>query len=224
MIRTEADVTLADEADDPEALRRSLAVVREAVQRSERLIDALLTLARANGDDHRRTDVDLSELVRELTDETNLEGLRLELTLRPASVRGDRQLLRTMAANLIDNAIRHNSADGWIKIRTESTAQHARLEIANSGAMIPAAETASLTEPFRQLATARTGHGHGLGLSIAASISQAHGGQLAIDALDQGELRVSIALPGTARTLRPSARHQASCHPPPPPPAVNHPK
>jgi hypothetical protein len=100
-----------------------------------------------------------------------------------------------MAANLIDNAVRHNSADGWIEIRTESAGEEARLEIANSGATITAEETASLTEPFRRLGTARTGDGLGLGLSIAASVAQAHGGQLEIDPLERGGLRVSIGLP-----------------------------
>jgi signal transduction histidine kinase len=195
VIRTEADVTLADEADDPEALRRSLAVVRDAGARSERLIDALLALARAERDDHPRADVDLRQLVRQLIDETDLDVLGLELTLRPARVIGDRQLLRTMAANLIDNAVRHNTADGWIEIRTESVGQEARLEISNSGAMIAAEEAASLTEPFRRLGTARTGDGLGLGLSIAASVAQAHGGQLAIDPLERGGLQVSIRLP-----------------------------
>jgi signal transduction histidine kinase len=194
VIRTEADVTLADEADDPEALRRSLAVVREAGERSERLIDALLTLARADRGDHPRIDVDLSEVMRQLTDETDFDGLRLELVLRPARVLGDRELLRTMAANLIDNAVRHNSADGWIEIRTESAGQEARLEISNSGPTITADEAASLTEPFRRVGTARTGDGLGLGLSIAASVAHAHGGQLTIDALQRGGLRVSVRL------------------------------
>jgi signal transduction histidine kinase len=100
-----------------------------------------------------------------------------------------------MAANLIDNAVRHNTANGWIKIDTESAGDEARLEISNSGAVIAPEEAASLTEPFRRRGTARTGEGLGLGLSIAASVAQAHGGQLAIDPLQRGGLRVSIALP-----------------------------
>jgi signal transduction histidine kinase len=197
VIRAEADVTLADEADDPEALRRALAVVREASERSERLIDALLALARAGRDDHPRSEVDLSQLVRQLTDETELDDLRVDLTLRPARVRGDPELFRTMAANLIDNAVRHNTADGWIKIGTESAAGEARLEISNSGAVLTPEEAASLPEPFRRRGTARTGDGLGLGLglSIATSVAQAHGGQLAIIPLERGGLRVSIALP-----------------------------
>jgi signal transduction histidine kinase len=195
VIRTEADVTLADEADDPKALRRSLAVVREAGERSERLIDALLALARAERGDRPSVEVDLGELVHQLTDEADLDGLRLELAARPARVLGDRELLRTMAANLIDNAIQHNSGEGSIKIRTESDGAEARLEISNSGAMITAEEAASLTEPFRRHGVARTGHGLGLGLSIADAVAHAHGGELAIEPLERGGLRVSIRLP-----------------------------
>jgi signal transduction histidine kinase len=195
VIQTEADVTLADEADDPEALRRAVTVMREAGQRSERLIDALLALARAERNDHSKTDVDLGELVRELIDDSDPDGLRLELALRPARVLGDRQLLRTMAANLIDNAVRHNTADGWIEIRTDAAGEKARLEISNSGAVITGEAAASLTEPFRRLGSARTGDGLGLGLSIAASVAQAHAGQLAIHPLRRGGLQVSIRLP-----------------------------
>jgi signal transduction histidine kinase len=215
VIRTEADVTLADEADDPEALRRAVTVMREAGERSERLIDSLLALARAERDDHPRVEVDLSELVRGLTEETDLDGLRLERTLRRAPVLGDRELLRTMAANLIDNAVRHNTAEGWIEIRTESAGEGARLEISNSGTLITAEEAASLTQPFRRLGTARTGDGLGLGLSIAASAAQAHGGHLEIDPLERGGLRVSIGLPAAPGrpnrsdgVLEPAPRHR----------------
>lgn len=197
VIRAEADVTLADEPEDPEALRRSLAVVRDAGRRSERLVDALLTLARADQDDHQRIEVDVGQLVRELTKEIDLHDLRLELDLRPARVLGDRDLLRTMAANLIDNAARHNTPDGWIEIGTESTGGEARLEVANSGEVITTEQAASLTEPFRRLRTTRTGNGHGLGLSLAASVAQAHGGRLAIEPLTGGGLRVSIRLPAS---------------------------
>ena len=195
VIRTEADVTLADEADDPEALRRSLAVVREAGERSERLIDALLALAQADRDDRPRVEVDLSRLVREVVEQTDLGGLRAELALGPARVIGDPDLLRTMAGNLIDNAVRHNAGDGWIGIRTDPLTDGARLEISNSGPPTTAEEAASLATPFRRLGEARTGDGLGLGLSIASSVAEAHGGALTIEPLERGGLRVSVELP-----------------------------
>jgi signal transduction histidine kinase len=211
VIRTEADVTLADEPDDPEALRRAVTVMRQAGQHSERLIDALLALARAERNEHPTTDVDLGELVRELIDETDLEGLPLDLSLRSAPMLGDRELLRTMAANVIDNAVRHNQADGWIKIRTESAGEEARFEISNSGTVVAAEEVASLTEPFRRLGTARTGDGLGLGLSIAASVAQAHGGELTITPLERGGLRVLIRLPAARMSRdRSDGDHQSS--------------
>jgi hypothetical protein len=194
VIRTEADVTITDEADDPEALRRSLAVVREAGERSERLIDALLLLARADRGDHARVEVDLGELVGQLIDEADLDGLRLERSLRPAPMLGDRDLLRAMASNLIDNAIRHNSPGGWIEIRTEAGGEESWLEISNSGATMTAEEAASLSEPFRRVGTVRTGDGLGLGLSIAASVADAHEGRLEIEPLERGGLRVSVAV------------------------------
>jgi signal transduction histidine kinase len=194
--RTLLEVALGDpEASDD--LKRLAPTLLTTNERSERLIDALLALARADRGDHPRVEVDLSELVRRLTDATDLDGLRLELNLQPARVLGDRELLRTMAANLLDNAVRHNTPGGRIEIRTESDGGEAWLEISNSGAVIAAEEAAGLTEPFRRLGAARTGDGHGLGLSIAASVARAHGGQLAIEPLERGGLRVTIRLPAT---------------------------
>jgi signal transduction histidine kinase len=195
VIQTEADVTLADEADDPEALRRSLVVVREAGERSERLIGALLALARVEQDDHARIEVDLSRLAQQVADEADLDGLRLDLALQQALVLGDPELLRTMATNLVDNAVRHNLPSGWIEIRTELAGESARLEISNPGARITPEDAALLTEPFRRLGTARTGDGFGLGLSIVASVAQAHGGGVTIEPLDRGGLRVLVELP-----------------------------
>lgn len=203
VIRTEADVTLADEADDPEALRRSLAVMREAGARSERLIDALLALAQADRDDRPRVQVDLSRLVREVVEEADLGDLRTELALGPAHAIGDPDLLRTMARNLIDNAVRHNSGDGWIEVRTDSVEDGVRLEISNSGAPTTFEEAASLATPFRRLANPRTGDGLGLGLSIASSVAEAHGGVLSIEPLERGGLRVSVELGRSGGADRP---------------------
>jgi signal transduction histidine kinase len=195
VIRTEADVTLADEADDPAALRRSLEVVREAGERSERLIEALLALAQTERVDRPRVEVDLGRLTRELAEEIDMDGMRLDASLGPARVLGDRELLRTMTGNLLENAVRHNTDEGWIEVRTEATRDEARLEVSNSSSPIASGEAASLTLPFRRLGTARTGEGLGLGLSIAASVAQAHGGELAIEPLERGGLRVSVVLP-----------------------------
>ena len=112
-----------------------------------------------------------------------------------------------MADNLIDNAVRHNTAEGWIEIRTESAGGEARLEISNSGTVMTAEEAASLTEPFRRRGTARTGDGLGLGLSIAASVAQAHGGQLTLDPVQRGGAPRLGCAADRARERRPPDGH-----------------
>jgi signal transduction histidine kinase len=202
VIRTETDVALADESEDPEALRQALVRVRAAGGRSERLVDSLLALAQADRADRPRVDLDLAELTGDLTNAEELDGLRVERDLGPAPVHGDRELLRTMVGNLIDNAIRHNTPRGWVRVQTKRAGDVSRLEIANSGSPIPAEEAQALVEPFRQAGSARTGEGIGLGLSIAVAVAEAHDGRLAVAALDGGGLVVEVELPAaSARRL-----------------------
>jgi signal transduction histidine kinase len=194
VIRTEAEVTLADEGDDPAALKRSLAVVREAGARSERLIDALLDLARADRADRPRTVLDLAQVVRERLDGLDLGHLRFDAQLAAAQTIGDRDLIRTLVANLLSNAVHHNVAGGWIAVSTSTTEERAVLEVSNSGDLITEGEAATLAEPFRRLSTVRTGPRLGLGLSIAQSIAQAHGSRLELAQVPGGGLRVRVAM------------------------------
>jgi signal transduction histidine kinase len=57
-------------------------------------------------------------------------------------------LVERLVTNLIDNAVRHNVADGWIQVTTGTRDGMAYLEVANGGAMIPEDLVPSLFEPF----------------------------------------------------------------------------
>jgi signal transduction histidine kinase len=194
VIRTETDVTLADESTDPDAMRRALTVVRQAGARSERLIDALLDLARADRADRPRSVIDLADLIQERLDELDLSGLRVRGRLASARTIGDRELISTMIRNLIDNAVHHNVAGGWISVLTGTDGERAFLEISNSGAQLTQDQAATLVEAFRRLGAARTGAGLGLGLSIAQSIARAHGSELLLEPLGGGGLRLRVVL------------------------------
>jgi signal transduction histidine kinase len=71
----------------------------------------------------------------------------------------------------------------------------ALLAVANSGSMAPADEVGNLTQAFRRGGRARTGDGHGLGLAIVAAVAHAHHGQLTIEPIGEGGLRVEMRLP-----------------------------
>ena len=83
-----------------------------------------------------------------------------------------------MLFNLIQNAIRHTPPDGTVTVRTSRYADGVEIEIADTGAGIPAAERERVFEPFHRLDAARTDGGAGLGLAISRAIVEAHGGRI----------------------------------------------
>jgi signal transduction histidine kinase len=117
--------------------------------------------------------------------------------MRPSSASSaDSAMLERLAGNLVDNAVRHNIRGGWVSIRTGTGAERARLEIANSGPVIPEELVPALFEPFRRVEE-RTSvrDGTGLGLAIVRSIGTAHGASVEAHGLPAGGLRVVVALP-----------------------------
>jgi signal transduction histidine kinase len=202
-MRTLIDVALAKPAGPACQPAPLLTGIRAAVDKSEDLIEALLTLARSDrGLEHTET-VDLPTAVEDAID---LHGpaaaarhVRIRSDLEPAQVTGDRVLLERLASNLIDNAIRHNTPGGWVLASTRSRAGLAELTIANSGEPIPPDQTAALFEPFRRLpAAAGSRPGTGLGLSIVASVASAHGGRAQARARSDGGLEVQVTFPAAA--------------------------
>ena len=203
IMRTEIDVALADPATSSVELRAMGERVREATERMERLIDALLTLARSERGLQVRQPVDLSEVasgaVASASADTGAEAVCVRTSLARAPVAGDPALLERLAANLVENAVRHNHPGGWVEVTTGASDGRASIRVSNSGPVVPPAEVPALFEPFRRLAAARTasGRGAGLGLSIVRSVAQAHGGTVHARARDEGGLEVVVDLPGT---------------------------
>ncbi|MBT2229324.1 cell wall metabolism sensor histidine kinase WalK [Nonomuraea sp. NEAU-A123] len=193
------EVALADSAADAGALRTVLERLLTNGKHQERLIEALLTLARSQQGLHHRQPVDLAAIAGQALGQRGDQGVRVESALRPAPASGDRALLERLVANLLDNAARHNVPDGWIKVTTAVESGRPTLRISNSGPVIPPDRVPTLLQPFQRLETGRraTGDGLGLGLSIVAAIVQAHHGTLEARALPGGGLEVAVALTGS---------------------------
>jgi signal transduction histidine kinase len=200
IIRTEVDVALQTREVTVEKLTAMAGVVRSASERSERLIEALLTLARSDRGELYREPVDLAAVARSALDDVAGEmvsrDLRVEADLSSASAVGDRALLERLVSNLVENAVRHNVPGGWISIRTEIRAGDATIVVANGGAAITPSDAARLTTPFRRLGDERTRRppGSGLGLSLVDSVARAHGGRLELTAPGEG-LIATVELP-----------------------------
>jgi signal transduction histidine kinase len=211
--RTMLEVALADPHASAATLRSVCEDVLEASLQQQRLIDALLTLARSQrGLDHREY-LDLAAITRVILDsrepEAAAHGLAINVSITPAPVLGDARLLQRLAVNLIDNAIRHNVPGGSIEMRVAISDGHPQLTITNTGPVIPADQTARLLQPFQRPATTPrvNNEGLGLGLSIVAAIAKAHRATLTVRPGPHGGLSFCISFPpATATCAVPESR------------------
>jgi signal transduction histidine kinase len=211
MIRTEAEVALADADADEQRLREMGEVVIEGVDRTEALLDGLMTLARTQRGLVRREPADLADCLRPAVSltarEAGARSVELRVTASTAPVTGDRRLLERVAANLLENAVRYNHAAGTVWAQTAIRDGDSVLRVENTGAPLAPEEVARLAEPFERLGRhADTGRA-GLGLSIARSVVQAHGGELALRARPAGGLMAEVRLP-RAQTGRANQRSE----------------
>ena len=208
VMRTEIDVTLSDDVADIQEYRRMAMVVRDASERANGLVDALLILARSEAQGRqlaRRVPFDLTDGVHAALSAQKNEMARLKLDvatdLPPAVVTGDPGLLERLAGNLIENAVRYNHLHGRLWVRTEVPAPGlARLVVGNTGFEVEQVDVPGLFEPFRRGGREQTGaRASGLGLSIVRAVCEAHGGTVGAVAQAGGGLVVTVTLPGTPR-------------------------
>jgi len=214
VLRAEVDVALADPDASVAELRAMGETVREATIETEQLLESLLTLARSEAGVDQRVAVDLGAAVARAVDLRRDEAAERGIALRveapaeaPTLVDGDRRLLERLAANLVDNAVRHNVAGGWVRVALTCDPDAVRLAVENAGDPIPDASAARLVEPFQRLARRGDGpSGAGLGLSIVRAVAIAHGGDVDVRARPGGGLTVTVRLPrSAASTPAPSA-------------------
>jgi signal transduction histidine kinase len=208
VIRSEAEVALANPEPDIDELRDMAAAVVDASRRTEALLAGLLILARSQRGLVASRPVDLAEAARpaleHARDRAAREGVRLSGELEPAPTEGDPALLERVAANLIENGIAYNRPGGFVSVSTRAAGAGAELRVENSGPPVGREDAARLAEPFERLGRDSDGRGAGLGLSIVSAVSEAHGGTLAIEPRPEGGLVVCVRLPGAGAGRAPA--------------------
>jgi two-component system, OmpR family, sensor kinase len=196
--------TLSHASGDAE---RSAAMERlsEGVQRAIRLVGQLLALAR----EEPRTPaqfgpVELEPLAREVVAElvpfADTRHVDLGLSgAHPVVVSGDREALRSLLRNLIDNAVRYSDEGGRVDVSVDSSgsteAPRPQLSVTDNGPGIPPEEHARVFDRFYRRAGSAP-PGSGLGLAIVKTIADSHGATLTLAAGPGGRgLRVVVEFP-----------------------------
>jgi signal transduction histidine kinase len=183
-------------SDDLKQLAPRLLSINE---RSERLVEGLLALARSEQGIDERTAIDLAEAaaaaVEQHEDEALERGITVTTDVHPAPITGSPVLIEQLATNLVQNAVRHSAADGRAVVRTGCQDGHSFLQVENPGAVLHLDEIDGLFEPFRRGNGRTSSCGVGLGLSIVRSVARVHGGRVVARPRENGGLVVRVELP-----------------------------
>ena len=182
--------------DDPASRAAALAVADDELDRMARLVDDLLTLARADDPDFVVPgDVEVSELTLGVLTRARALGER-DWQLDDVGAgffRGDEQRLLQAMLQLAANAVSHTGTGDTIRIGSAVDDEHVDLWVHDTGPGIAPSDRERVMERFVRTGTSRA-EGSGLGLAIVGGIARAHGGTVVIDDSTVGA-RVRLHLP-----------------------------
>ena len=203
VLRGEAEVALM-QASSSEHYRRVLASQLEEFEKLTRMINQLLTLARAESGDVEIADesVDLSVMTPALAEQlqpvASAKDVSLTWNCAPnVRVIGDASWIERIILNVVDNAIKFTPSGGHVEVRVSDGTENAVLEVRDDGIGIPTEALPHIFERFYRADPARSDRadGAGLGLSLVKwAVDQHHGSIRVESGLGKGT-RVAIRIP-----------------------------
>jgi signal transduction histidine kinase len=163
-----------------------LALIADETNRLATLIGDVLDTSRieAGTFSYRFTEVDVAELVRATVAGFALHQDEVTVVAHAGSavprVRGDRERLRQVLRNLLENAVKYSRTGEAVDVRTWAEDGCVRVAVEDTGPGIPAEQHGLIFERFGRANVGLGKPGTGLGLFIARSIAEAHGGTLSV--------------------------------------------
>ena len=193
-LSAQAQVALAE--SDPDLRKKALQSVLLAADRMSRLVEQLLTLARA--DNALATDwpeFDLAglacDVVADLAPDALNKQIEIELdTPEQVLLKGERHWLAILLRNLIDNAVRHSPKSGVVRVFLQVTDGQIVLEVRDQGPGVSVELRDKLGQRFWR-GDGNVETGSGLGLSIVRRIAELHGAKLSFEGV-AGEMGLMV--------------------------------
>jgi heavy metal sensor kinase len=185
--RTAAAVALQQPHRGEAEYRETLALVEQQTTRLSRLVDDMFTLARVDAGSYpvRRTPMYLDEVVDDVVRGARVLADTKDVTIDVTSIEsaactGDEELVRRLAGNLLDNAVRHAPPRSSVQVDLRRADDQLVLSVSNAGEVIPPEIQSRIFERFVRVDNARTSTsgGAGLGLALARWIARAHEGDV----------------------------------------------
>jgi two-component system, OmpR family, sensor histidine kinase TctE len=183
----QAKLELELSGSSPEQWQSTLASLRQATERTIRLTNQLLTLARAEAGGQPLTtikELNLRDVAQEVGQDWLHRALARELDLgfelSDVLIFADPFLVRELLSNLVGNAVEYANGPGKITVRCGVSAERAFLEVEDEGPGIPERERTKVFQRFYRMQGTR-GNGSGLGLAIVREIAAAHRGSAEVN-------------------------------------------
>jgi len=197
-----------DAAHSPD--RRLLEVALRNTRNAARLVQSMGDLAQLDEPEFKlRAEVmDIVELLddvaRRFTERAQRQGVKLQVACTDRVLAAvDVELFERALANLVDNALKFCKAGDSVHLDASRDADGHRVHIrvTDTGPGIPAADLPRLFDRFyqsRHSTAPSTGEGgKGLGLAIVKRIMEMHGGEVVVESVQSGGVRVCLSLPST---------------------------
>lgn len=199
---------LLERAQDDGERRRGMAELASGIDRSQRLIEQLLQVARSepDGKPDRFEPVDLADLVRSVVSVFSVKAEHVGLDLgasvpsSPLRVHADPNQLTVLLNNLVENAFRYTPAGGVVDVEASLVAGQPTLTVTDTGPGIPEADRERVFDRFYRCedaqSQARDGSGSGLGLAIVKSIADRHQARVVLATAPSGQgLQARVIFP-----------------------------
>jgi two-component system OmpR family sensor kinase len=210
ILRGEAEVALM-QTHTPEQYRRVLASQLEEFEKLTRMINQLLTLARAESGEVEmvREPVNVSTMVQTLTEDLEPVAASKQVKLtcscdRNVTVSGDSGWIERIVLNLLDNAIKFTRPGGHVRVSVSNRGPTATLEVEDDGIGIPSEAIPHIFERFYRSDPSRSNRsgGAGLGLSLVKWAVDQHRGSIEVESTAGSGSRFRVHLP--SRIINPN--------------------
>jgi two-component system, OmpR family, heavy metal sensor histidine kinase CusS len=183
-------------------IQQTLSDLLDEVRRLGTIIRKLLLLSLADAGQMRLqlVTVNLSEVLADLVEDLDILAPDLEVKTKippQLKIKGDRDLLRQVLQNLINNAIKYNVPKGWMEIQANTNGKIVSVTVTNSSLDIPLSDRNRIFDRFYRGDSShnRQIEGLGLGLSLSREIARSHGGELTLDKTPSRQTAFSLTLP-----------------------------
>lgn len=194
--------TLRDsDVSDPELMKKGLEIISSETERLSGMVEELLDFS------HMQTTVpnyvfekldlaaEMEEMVFLFRDRAEREGLTIKYVKHEEilPIKGDRDKLRQVFGNILDNAIKYSYDSGKIRVEAAKVDECAQVVISDTGIGIAVDDLPNVKTKFFRADNLKPGSG--IGLAVAEEIVRAHGGNIEIDSVKGSGTVVTVMVP-----------------------------